>query len=263
MWLAEQVKKASKKFFFVRTKIDQDLENERRSHRRTFVAEVVEETVRRDCIQKLEKDGRFHKPSVFLIDNFQQQRYDFPKLCLALIDALPQLKKEALTLSLHAFSNKMVMEKRNVLQKRIWIVSAISAAGALVPIPGVSLCVDTGLILHELTFYKEQFGLDDVSLAILSTKVTRGQEMEIGKIKSITEIGSRDNLMHLLRSYSQSIVAEEASRFIIGIGWLIASAISFATTYRMLNDQLHRLAKASDDIMALTLESMMKEEEYE
>ena len=258
MWLAEQVKKAGKKFFFVRTKIDQDLENQRRSHRRSFVAEEVKEKVRRDCIQKLEKYGGFQQPSVFLIDNFQQQRYDFPSLCLALIDALPLLKKEAMTLSLRAFSNKMVMEKRNVLKKRIWIVSALSAAGAFIPIPGLSICVDTALLTHELAFYKEQFALDDESLAILSKRITRGTE--IGRIKSITEIGSLDNLMHLLRTYPKNILVEEASRFIIGIGWLVASALSFATTYRMLNDQLDRLSKASDHIMELTLESMLEEE---
>ena len=199
-------------------------------------------------------------PSVYLISNFQPQIYEFPNLCLALIDALPKLKKEALTLSLFAFSNTMVAKKRSVLQKRIWVVSGLSAVGALVPIPGVSLYVDSALIIHELNFYKAQFGLDNESLEQLSRRLPAGKAEQILKAKSVTDLGTKENLLHLLRSYSQSIVAEEASRFIVGIGWLVASAISFATTYRMLNDQLNRLEEASDEIMALTFEIMVSED---
>ena len=38
-------------------------------------------------------------------------------------------------------------------------VAALSAAAALVPIPGLSIAVDIGLILKEFAFYRSQLGL--------------------------------------------------------------------------------------------------------
>ncbi|XP_057313020.1 interferon-gamma-inducible GTPase 10-like [Hydractinia symbiolongicarpus] len=81
IWLASQVKKAGRSFFFIRTKIDIDLWNKKRCCSRYNESATLKE-IRDDCLKKLRAD--FHVPVVFLISNFHPEKYDFPDLCLNL-----------------------------------------------------------------------------------------------------------------------------------------------------------------------------------
>ncbi|XP_057300529.1 interferon-inducible GTPase 5-like [Hydractinia symbiolongicarpus] len=260
IWLASQIRRSGKSFFFVRSKIDQDLFNEKRC-RDNYSEAAVLKAIRKDCVDKLQPE--FTKPDVFLISNFDPQKFDFPSLCLNLIDALPQLKKEAMTLSLHAFSSRMVVAKRNALHKRIWYVSTVSAAGALIPFSGVSIAIDTALIVRELKFYQEQLGISIETLSSLSQQVHSEKEHILKEARKLISIATSENVLSLFWTFSKSMAAEEVARYIYGIGTLISSGISFATTYRMLQSQLNRMEKASDEIMALTLETMVEADELD
>ncbi|XP_057299252.1 interferon-inducible GTPase 5-like [Hydractinia symbiolongicarpus] len=252
IWLASQIRKAKKNFFFVRSKIDQDLINEKRC-RANFKVEDVMEEIRNNCVKKLQPD--FGYPDVFLISNFDPQKYEFPSLCLKLIDALPQLKKEAMTLSLPSLSDTMIVEKKKILQKRVWYVSLMSAAGACIPFPGVSKAIDTTLVLKELQIYRQQFGISKETLVSLSEKVHSDKKDILNNVQILTSIDTPENVLSLFDSFSSSIAAEEVSRYIPGIGTLISSGLTFATTYRMLNGQLDQIEKASNEIMELILET--------
>ncbi|XP_057300130.1 interferon-inducible GTPase 5-like [Hydractinia symbiolongicarpus] len=260
IWLASQIRKAKKNFFFVRSKIDQDLFNEKRCRANFKVKDVMEE-IRNDCVEKLQPD--FGNPDIFLISNFDPQKYEFPSLCLKLIDALPQLKKEAMTLSLQSLSDTMIVEKKKILQNRVWYVSLMSAAGACIPFLGASIAIDTALILHELQFYRQQFGISKETLASLSEKVHSDKKNILNNVQILTSIDTTENLLSLFASFSSSMAVEEVSRYILGIGTLISSGLSFSRTYRMLNGQLDQMEKASNEIMALTLETMLDADELD
>jgi len=59
---------------------------------------------------------------------------------------------------------ELVQNKVEELRSRSWKCAGLSATGAAIPVPGVSLVADLGIILCESIFYFEQLGLDSESL---------------------------------------------------------------------------------------------------
>jgi hypothetical protein len=64
--LAQKVKSMKKSGFFVRTKIDQDVENE--SRKKAFNEESTLSVIRKDCLDNLEDVGAYDEV-LFLISN--------------------------------------------------------------------------------------------------------------------------------------------------------------------------------------------------
>ncbi|XP_050987512.1 T-cell-specific guanine nucleotide triphosphate-binding protein 2-like [Labeo rohita] len=97
--LARAIKKSKKLFYFIRTKIDNDIHAE--SHKRNFDEQMLLENIREDCKANLLKIGI---PKIFLVSSFQLEKYDFQKLINTLKDELPKHKKFALIQSLPVYS---------------------------------------------------------------------------------------------------------------------------------------------------------------
>uniref|UniRef100_A0A8K9UIQ2 IRG-type G domain-containing protein n=1 Tax=Oncorhynchus mykiss TaxID=8022 RepID=A0A8K9UIQ2_ONCMY len=85
--LAKEIQKRKKKFYFVRSKIDNDMRAEGRKE--TFDQEKTLETIRQYCIKGLEGLG---SPKVFLISGFDLGLYDFPDLQETMEKELPDHK---------------------------------------------------------------------------------------------------------------------------------------------------------------------------
>lgn len=136
-------------------------------------------------------------------------------------------------------SNDIFQRKVDVLKRRIWWVATASAAGALVPIPGLSVSVDAALILGELSFYRSQLGLPEEGFAeFLKLHLTTREEVLKVSITTVAQLSL------FLVSYAAESAIEEATRFIPFVGLVVASTMSFGTTYRAL----HRLLEAVKDV---------------
>uniref|UniRef100_A0A3Q4GM99 Interferon-inducible GTPase 5-like n=1 Tax=Neolamprologus brichardi TaxID=32507 RepID=A0A3Q4GM99_NEOBR len=72
--LAQEIQKMKKKFYFVRSKIDNDIQAERR--RRDFNEEETLTEIRDDCVHRLRGLG-IKSPQVFLVSSFELHLYDF------------------------------------------------------------------------------------------------------------------------------------------------------------------------------------------
>uniref|UniRef100_A0A8C9YRF1 IRG-type G domain-containing protein n=1 Tax=Sander lucioperca TaxID=283035 RepID=A0A8C9YRF1_SANLU len=92
--LAKKIQKMGKKFYFVRSKIDLDLQNQERSQR-DINAERILSQIREDCIQGLQRAG-IVSPQVFLVSSFDLQLYDFPLFGETLERELPEHKRDVL-----------------------------------------------------------------------------------------------------------------------------------------------------------------------
>ena len=95
--IAEKVKSINKSFFFVRTKIDQDVNNNWRDNGKDKESTLSE--IREDCWENLSSVAA-SKKNVFLISNHQKDKWDFPGLRQAILDALEPQQRESLILSL-------------------------------------------------------------------------------------------------------------------------------------------------------------------
>ncbi|XP_060605946.1 interferon-gamma-inducible GTPase 10-like [Ruditapes philippinarum] len=83
LWLANEVKRLGKKFFFIRTKIDLDVENDKNDNPEICKADTVSK-IRRAMAAHVENGG-FSSIKVFLIDSHFPQAFDFPLLIDALL----------------------------------------------------------------------------------------------------------------------------------------------------------------------------------
>ena len=113
--LAEKVKSIGKSFFFVRTKIDQDVRSERR--KTAFNEEATLEEIREDCLENLKRFGADDKV-VFLISNHTTAKWDFDRLTQGILDVLPPRLKESLTLSLDLLTS----HSKDLLTRKVKIL---------------------------------------------------------------------------------------------------------------------------------------------
>ncbi|XP_022785830.1 T-cell-specific guanine nucleotide triphosphate-binding protein 1-like [Stylophora pistillata] len=98
--LAKEIKKQGKSFFFIRTKIDENVRAEKR--KKSFSEAAMLQKFRRNCMENLvDEAGKpiCSEDHIFLISNHHPGKWDFGRLTRAILDALPRYRRETLNLS--------------------------------------------------------------------------------------------------------------------------------------------------------------------
>ncbi|XP_063077389.1 interferon-inducible GTPase 5-like [Engraulis encrasicolus] len=238
--LATEIKKNNKKFYFVRSKIDSDMANEGVKEKR--MEEKVLLKIRKDCEDHLRKLGQ---PPIFLISSFNLSKYDFPTLVETLKRDLPSEKRNALEQSLPVYSMQSLNDKYSAFKETIWALAVVSAIGAG-PLPGLSVAVDTAMVLSFLTKVYHSFGLDDKTLEKLSNRMNKPIREEVKKSKLIQEIGGTRLASTMLRKAGAEAAIEVLSCVVPVVGNVAAAGLSFVTTRAVLQeglDELYGVAK--------------------
>jgi len=243
--LAQKVRSIGKKFFFVRTKTDENVQAELR--KKSFNENAMLKKIRRNCLQNL-GDLLRNEQDIFLISNHYSAKWDFARLTAAILDVLPTHQRESLTLSLGiltSLSTIILKRKVEVLKGRIWMVAAASAAAALVPVPGVSFAFDAALILKELSLYRSQLGLPEEGSNEFASLPFSTQENihKVCQTRTVAQLGG------FLAAYTAEAALEEVTRFIPFVGLALASGMSFVTT----SVALKKLLKDEEEAALLVL----------
>ena len=234
--LAEKVRLMKKKFFFIRTKIDENIRAEKRKRKQEFDEEEMLARIRKNCFISL---GNLltDDQDIFLISNHDPDKWEFARLTQAILDALTRYQRESMTFSLGKVitrsSDDIFQRKVDALRQRIWKVATASGAVAAIPVPGLSFAVDAALILRELSLYRSQLGLPEIGSAEFVQLHFATKE----KVLSVT-LTTAAQLSPYFASYAASTAIEEFARYIPFIGVAIASGISFSATYYALSKLL-------------------------
>ena len=257
--LAKKVRSIDKKFFFIRTKIDENVRAERR--KRSFDEEAMLMKIRRNCLESL-GDLLTDEQDIFLISNHEPENWEFARLTQAILDALTRYQRESMTLSLGKVitrsSNEIFQRKADVLRGRIWKVALLSGAAAAIPVPGLSFVVDCGIILKELSLYRNQLGLPEMG----STEFVQLHLATREKILSVY-LTTAAQLSGVLAPYAAEAVLEEFTRFIPFVGLIIASSMSFCATYRALSTLLTDVEDAAKLVLKEAVEKKAADLEQE
>ncbi|KAK2903024.1 hypothetical protein Q8A67_007737 [Cirrhinus molitorella] len=242
--LAKEIRKQKKNFYFVRSKIDNDIRAEEK--KRGFDKKKVLSTIREDCQKNLKELG---DPKVFLISSFELEKYDFEILQNDLEEELPQHKRYALLQAWPVCSAESLEKKIKMFKGMIWAVSLASAGAAFIPVPGVSAACDAGMIVLFFTRCYYAFGLDDQSLERLSEKVNKPHLKNMGKSKFFTAIKEKAlTRIQVSAALATLATAEFLLSLIPGVGSAAAAGISFGTTYYLLKEGLNDLANTAREI---------------
>ncbi|XP_034531381.1 interferon-inducible GTPase 5-like [Notolabrus celidotus] len=243
--LAKEIQKMEKKFYFVRSKIDDNLRAEERSTR-DFNAGRTLGGIRENCIQGLQDQG-FESPQVFLVSSFDLKLYDFKQLQETLQRELPEHKKDVFLLAMPNISQGIIEKKKKVLQSKLKYYGLISAGIASAPVPGLSIVADLSMLVNAAVMFQATLCLDSESLQnlALSTGVPLG---DLRAVMTSPLAATQINKELIIKVLSMSaaelalMAAEEGSRFIPLLGIPVAMTLSFTSTYSALHTFLNMLA---------------------
>lgn len=167
-WLAKQIQRLNKRFYFVRTKIDQDMSNIKWREKDNFEEKKEFENLKNTTRDLLVKDLGNSLFSFFMISNHHPNKYEFPDLLYQLLTDIPKNKKLDMVFGIAGMSKKIIEEKASALASRIWKCALLSGAVAAVRFPFLSGKIDMTILLGEVDFYRKQLALDDGSLGKLA-----------------------------------------------------------------------------------------------
>ena len=258
-WLAEEIHKLHMTFLFVRTKVDSEIINDELRLKENANPQQVVSVIHDDCEENLKTFRGFDKiRDLYLIGSLQPTHplLDFEKLCLRLVDGLPELKGDALLFSLNIRAPAILELKLKALRRRIWGMGVISAATGAIPIPGVGLAADTALIFAESQFYRKQLGITLADLKEVAEIVGLPVYKFAAKynIKSFTQIVSSKAVFALT-----GLLASESVETAVGlafpiIGSIVGGAISFGTTVKILRLMLKMMEKDAHNVLRIVNE---------
>uniref|UniRef100_H3A8X5 IRG-type G domain-containing protein n=1 Tax=Latimeria chalumnae TaxID=7897 RepID=H3A8X5_LATCH len=233
--LACEIQKMGKKFYFVHSKVDADIDASRKRRKSTFNEEKILKEIRQNCIDCLQKEG-VESPNVYVLSSFELDKFDFLRLEETLEKELPAHKRQVFLLSLPNISIHILQKKKEVLKSQIWKLATLSCGIAVIPIPG--LACDVAILVKTLTSYCENFGLDEKALVKLARKVNKPVEDLKSAIKS-----------PLAQEISVDVVKKLLTKATCVIGGVAAGGISFGTTYYMLKTFLDQLSEDAKNVL--------------
>ncbi|CAM5124641.1 unnamed protein product [Natator depressus] len=276
--LAQEIQRQGKKFYFVRSKVDQDLANEKKLYDERGILEkssastkrphqysesAILDAIRENCIKGLKKAG-VASPRVFLVSRWDLGKYDFPTLQETLVDELPSHKRLALLRSLSHVSKETVEKKKEQLQTQIWLKSLASCGVAAIPLPGLSTVCDLVILVTSLKGFCRDFGLDEKSLAALA----RQNNKPIAELKAViqsplSEAVTNDLVMKLLTKCVAAAVQYSTIllKYIPVVGSMVAAAVSLPTTYFLLQSFLDDVAADALRVLEVVMEGAVSNPE--
>lgn len=193
-------------------------------------------------------------PQVFLLSNFELQHHDFHRLHESLERELPEHKKDALRFSFLKMNLEIIEKKKDEFKSKVSTYAYMSAAGAAVPVPGISFVADTGLLARFTQQCKIGFGLDRPSLQRLSESIGVPLEDLTSVVRSplsLNEINSESisKTLSQTASFARSVIEEEALRLVP----FAQSQKAYNKTEKVMLDFLDKLAEDAQNVFEMAL----------
>ncbi|XP_062383032.1 interferon-inducible GTPase 5-like [Sardina pilchardus] len=242
--LAKEIQKKKKNFYFVRSKIDIDVQEE--AQKGVTEGQTLQ-AIQRDCEKNLRE---IKSPHVFLISSRDLNRFDFQKLIETLETDLPENKRQAFVLSLPVYSQQSLEKKYKTFKKSVWALAIGSGAVGGIPVPGLSPAFDVAVVVSFLMKCYYSFGLDDKSLTKLSERVNKPILDMVKESSLVMAIGSNSFLSTKMAARLGAAGAiETACTFVPVAGNIAAAGISFAVTRSVLHEGLDELYRVAQQVL--------------
>ncbi|XP_052011916.1 interferon-inducible GTPase 1-like [Apodemus sylvaticus] len=205
--LAKAVSIMKKDFYFVRTKVDIDLENEKQC-KDTFGREAFLQHIRSHCVNMFKKND-LDVPPIFLISNKNVSDYDFPILKVMLKNKLSTHTHRNIMFSLPNITEAVIERKCNSIQQFIWLEAFKD--GVLTSIPAVGILKDSDVekLKTSLNHYRVLLGVDDATLEFMAkdSQVPVEQLKKITKSPYLLETKNRKTLEGMFVKYIEKSVS--------------------------------------------------------
>lgn len=239
--LAKAIGIMKKNYYFVRTKVDIDLENERKSKPRTFDREKTLKQIQSYAMNTF-SDNNMAIPPIFMVSNYDLSKYDFPVMMDTLIKDLHAEKRHNFMLSLPGITEAAIDRKHKATQQIVWLEAFNVGLLANFPVTGILGDNDVKKLEKSLNYYRKIFGVDDESLEL----VAKDFQVPVEQVKEIMKSP------HLLKTNGKETLGEKLLKYLekfeTATGGLLAVGLYFRKTYYL---QLHFLDTVTEDAKVL------------
>ncbi|XP_007952466.1 T-cell-specific guanine nucleotide triphosphate-binding protein 2-like [Orycteropus afer afer] len=246
--LAQAIKNRGRNFYFVRTKVDDDLYNEEISKPKSFNKERVLQQIRDSCLANLSDIG-VAELDTFLVSNFDMTDFDFPRLEETLLKDLPAHKRHTLVLLLPCLSEAAIEMKRNFLKQKIWLDALKTSALSFIPLMPFIYGFDLSEQEKCLYLYRSYFDLDDKSIQKIAQNLGT----------SVQELTSSMKSLDFPSLVKDDVIVEKAKNCVESYcsvnGGPTSSVLQFVKTYFLHLKFLNTVADDAKIILHKTLES--------
>ncbi|XP_039220298.1 interferon-inducible GTPase 5-like [Crotalus tigris] len=247
--LARAVASMGKRFYFVRSKIDQDLRASQQ-RRPSFFQEVqVLQQIEADCSRQLKKEG-LENPKVFLISSFHLHRFDFHRLQDTLAEELEGHKRHTLLLSFPSVTAAAVQKKKSSLHRHIWKKALLACV--ISALPGHPFHLNVPMLMKTLKTYQQHFGLDGASLETLATAVSKPCCELKNQVRSTFARDFSENAIQAVLSQAAAcgqVTARMVKSQVPIFNNLVAGALSFVAAYYLLHTALDSFAEDAQSVL--------------
>ena len=239
-WFASQLQALNKRFYFVCTHVDNNVNKALEENKKTDPSDVQSRTLSsiRERLSKSVKDNKVKADYIYLITTSDLRKFDGPKLAEAMIEDLSERKWEAMALTIQVIAKGVMHQKRRALQKRVWIIALMSGLEDACHISVLKLYLDLDPVIAEVQEYRRQFGLDEASIL----KIARSLDTTVESLKHASAFKTNysqladGGLMNQYKTLSVYDVADGITKsFSPILGGLVGPQSSFGSTYHVLN----------------------------
>ncbi|XP_004631407.1 interferon-inducible GTPase 1-like [Octodon degus] len=241
---AKGIRIMKRNFYFVRSKVDSDIRNEKEFKPSTFEEKKVLQTIREDCLSNFRKNNMI-EPQVFLISSKNLDKFDFKNLMDTLINDLPTQKRHIFMLSLPNITEAAIERKRESLKKCVWLEAFKDGLLATLSTEGMFSVQDMEKLKASLNHFQVMFGVDDLSLEHLAKDLQAPVEQLKAIIKS-------PKLLEAKNEETMEKLIGFVEKFFSINGGLVASGIYFQKIFYL---QLHFLDTVAEDAKVILKES--------
>uniref|UniRef100_A0A8D0BDY3 IRG-type G domain-containing protein n=1 Tax=Salvator merianae TaxID=96440 RepID=A0A8D0BDY3_SALMN len=248
--LARAINGAGKQVFFVRSKIDVDVEARPRGP--PAPKDDLRKQVRQSCEEALKKDG-IEAPQVFLVSSLNGEGDDLPCLKDTLRRDAPDLKRVALRRALPLILSRLVRRKARVLMADVWN-KALQICLSCVENPFKAFKDASDNLIATIASLCVNFGLDEPSLEAMAQAA--------GKTAPLLQAQIRSTFAKpLSSSYVLGLITKPLS--LTSWAWSYVPyfgqstkpepEISFALTYGILKQAVVELSEDAERVLLMAL----------
>lgn len=245
LWAMHQIMKLEKPFSLVRSKLDEDVELGLKAGE---TEEIVIERLRTDIRTELETEGFQYPVPIFLISGKKTRVGEMDELNTHILEKLSLTNEEkynAVIFSFGPLSKHVIEEKYKSLKKRAIAVTTGTALISAIPVPGIDLAINIGILVRELQHYINVFGLSRKQMESLQNfdydqlKCKGILSNKLG-LKEITSIIGQQ-LGKVIATVTLVTIQSVLDVFLPIVGSVISSATTAGLVYKFLNGYLDDL----------------------
>ncbi|XP_048388960.1 uncharacterized protein LOC125453424 [Stegostoma tigrinum] len=255
--LAQWIQESGAHFYFVRSKIDNDIARCWRNQAALTDQHEVKNEITEEAVSYLTERGVL-SPQVFLISCRFFEDYDSKQLQETLKKDLPKFRKQAFLKSIHPLCSRFIAKRKDSLNADVWKLALISSCAAAVPVPGVAIACDAALLSKNLPFYYKCFGLDEESLKRMSADIQKPLQDLRTQMQSPQVAHINIPLLYKFLSSGPGMGLMAGEYLIRGLpvlGPLASGGIAFTVSKWLLTGLIQGLAADAERILQWVIQS--------